>query len=316
MTGPEIQGKMGSNPTNDPMKKAIFPLAVALQWICLASTGTAQTTVFSDNFAADSSLATPPWYNLNNTSAASYALNPDQDLALSVSSGTGKVNEMFAEFTPVSLITGESVSLTVNFNSSSGMATDAGGLLVGLYNNGTINSTNEQGSSNGSVGTGGETAASQGYFGIMGYNTTASTSTKFYSRQGGATDANELGYYSEMTALSFTQLNSSAATNNANLQLNVNYTLSFTITDEGPGDNKISAMISAGSTLLDSWTTMDPSGLYDTFNQLDFGDYGKSGPVDVNILSESVVTETPEPSVMVLGMAGLGMLVVNRLRRR
>lgn len=297
------------------MKKAIVPLVVALQWICLASTGTAQTTVFSDDFASDSSLATPPWYNLNNTSAASYALNPDQDLALSVSAGTGKVNEMFAEFTPVSLITGESLSLTVNFNSPSGMATDTGGLLVGLYNNGTVNSTNEQGSANGSVGTGGETAASQGYFGIMGYNTSAGTSTKFYSRQGGATDANELGYYSSMTAGSFTQLNSSAATNNANLQLNINYTLTFTITDEGAG-NKISAIISAGSTQLDSWTTTDPSGLYDTFNQLDFGNYGKAGPVDLDILSESVVTETPEPSVMVLGMTGLGMLVGSRLRRR
>jgi MYXO-CTERM domain-containing protein len=316
MTVPRIEGKMALNPTNDPMKKAIFPLAVALQWICLASTGTAQTTIFSDDFASDSSLATPPWYNLNNTSAASYTLNSDQDLALSVSSGTGKVNEMFAEFTPVSLIVGESLSLTVNFNSPSGMATDTGGLLVGLYNNGTVNSTNEQGSANGSVGTGGETAASQGYFGIMGYNTSASTSTKFYSRQGGATDANELGYYSEMTAGSYTQLSSSAATGNANLQLNVNYTLTFTITDEGSGDNKISAIISDGSTQLDSWTTTDSSGLYDTFNQLDFGDYGKAGPVDLNILSESVVTETPEPSVMVFGMMGLGLLVAGRLRRR
>ena len=297
------------------MKKAIACL-LAISSAPFFFNASAQTTVFSDDFTSDSSLAQPPWYNLNNTSAANYALNPGQDLALTVSSGTGKVNEMFAEFTPVSLIAGESLSLTVNFNSSVGMATDTGGLLVGLYNNGTVNSANEQGSSNGSTGTGGETAASKGYFGIMGYNTSAGTSTKFFSRQGGASDENELGYYSSMTSGSYTQLSSSAASGNAALALNINYTLTYTITDEGSAENQISATISNGSTILDTWTTTDSSGVYDTFNQLDFGDYGKAGPVDINILSESVVTETPEPSVTMFSMLGFGLLALNRFRRR
>src|SRR5579862_1486872 len=118
------------------MKKAILLAAASTLGVLTLS---AQTTIYSDTFTSDSSLAQPPWYNLNNTSAASYALNPTagQGLALTVSSGTGKVNEMFAEFAPVTLSAGESVSLTVNFNSSSGMATDTGGLLVGLYNNST-----------------------------------------------------------------------------------------------------------------------------------------------------------------------------------
>ena len=30
----------------------------------------AQTTVFSDNFTTDTSLASPPWYNMNNTANA------------------------------------------------------------------------------------------------------------------------------------------------------------------------------------------------------------------------------------------------------
>ncbi len=303
------------------MKKAIIPLTVALQWICLASTGTAQTTVFSDTFTADSSLAQPPWYNLNNTSAASDALNPTagQGLALTVNSGsTGKVNEMFAEFTPVTLAAGDSLSLTVLFNSPSGMATDTGGLLAGLYNNSTVNSTNEQGSAGGGTTAGGETAASQGYFGIMGYNTSAGTSTKFFSRQGGVSDNNELGYYSSMTASSYTQLSSAAASGNANLALNINYTLQLTITDNGASGNSILATISNGSTTLDSWTATDAGGLYDTFNQLDFGNYGKAAAVDVNILSESVteITPAPEPSAVALLGAGAGLFGMMRFRRR
>ncbi|HEV2331121.1 MAG TPA: hypothetical protein VGY56_20250 [Verrucomicrobiae bacterium] len=130
------------------MKRTLAFAVVITFGLFSLSPGRAQTTVFSDTFTSDSSLAQPPWYNLNNTSAASYALNPAaaQGLALTVSSGTGKVNQMFAEFTPVSLSTGGAVTLTVLFNSSSGMATDTGGLLAGLYNNATVNSTNEQGS--------------------------------------------------------------------------------------------------------------------------------------------------------------------------
>ncbi len=299
------------------MKKAII-LAVALSSGVIATQ--AQTTIFTDNFTADSSLSQPPWYNLNNTSAASYALNPTagQGLALTVSSGTGKLNEMFAEFasSPVTLSgAGQYIQLVVNFNSPSGMATDTGGLLVGLYNNSTVNSTNEQGSG-GTTSVGGETSGSTGYFGIMGYNTTAGTSTKFFARNGSATDVNELGYYSSQ-GTAVTQLGSSAATGNANLANGVNYTLTYTNTDEGTSD-QVNAIISNGSTILDTWTMNDATGAYNSFNQLDFGAYGKAGPVNINILNESVITtaSVPEPSTFALAGAGLAFLGMARFRRR
>jgi hypothetical protein len=306
------------------MKKALATaLATALGILFLGTSAFTQTTVFSDNFTTDSSLSQPPWYNLNNTSAASFALNPTagQGLALTVNSGsTGKVNEMFAQFSssPITLSSGQYISLTVNFNSSSGMATDTGGLLVGLYKAATAATTNEQGSSNGSLGIGGETSASQGYFGIMGYNTGASTSTKFFSRTGGASDANELAYYSSMTASSYTQLGSASASTNANLGLNTTYTLTYTITDEGAPGDQINAIISNGSTVLDDWTQADATGLYNSFDQLDFGNYGKAGAVDINILSETVMTTAPvpEPSTFALAGIGLGLGLLARFRRR
>lgn len=303
------------------MKKAII---LAITSVCGLLAAQAQTTIYNDNFTTDSSLSQPPWYNLNNTSAASYALNPTagQGLALTVSAGTGKLNEMFAEFagSPVTLSgSGQYVQLVVNFNSPSGMAADTGGLLVGLFNNSTINSTNEQGSGGGSTTAGGETSGNTGYFGIMGYNTTAGTSTKFFARNGSATDVNELGYYSTQSgAGATTQLGSSAASGNADLANGVNYTLTYTITDEGASGDQVNAIISNGATILDTWTMNDATGAYNNFNELDFGAYGKAGPVDINILNESVITTAavPEPSTFALAGVGLAFLGLARFRRR
>lgn len=313
------------------MKKAIVLTFASSCGLFALSSAQAQTTIFSDNFTADSTLAQPPWYNLNNTSAASYALNPTagEGLALTVSAGTGKLNEMFAQFssTPVTLSSGQYITLTVNFNSPSiGIATDTGGLLVGLYNDNGVPATgNEQGSSGGSTATGGATAPFKGYFGIMGYNAASGgTSTKFYSRQGGASVANELAYYSSQTSGSYTQVGSSIANSgNAPLGSGENYTLTYTITDEGASGNQLNAVISQGATTLDTWMFTDTSGsggagLYDTFNELDFGSYGKLGPVNINILSESVVTTAPipEPSTVALAGIGLGLTLLARFRRR
>lgn len=250
---------------------------------------------------------------MNNSSTASAALNPGVGLGLTVSSGSGRNNEEFAQFasSPVALGAGEGLTLVVNF-SGTGLAVDTGGLLVGLFNTqGTVATTDLS-----STATGGATADDIGYFGIMGYNTAAGTSTKFYTRQGGATDANELGYYSRMTSGSYTQLSSFAATGNADLADSTAYTLTYTIMNNGAsGDSITAAITDSANNTLDSWATTDASGTYNSFDELDFGAYGKAGPVDLNITSVSVLQAVPEPSTFAFAALGLLGLVV-RFRRR
>jgi hypothetical protein len=278
----------------------------------------AQTVVFSDNFATDASLASPPWFNMNNTSAASFALNPSpgQGLALTVSAGTGKVNEEFAQFspTPITLVTvGDSLTLTVNFNSAD-VAANTGGLLAGFYNTqGTLATGTLLGTA-----TGGATADDTGYFGIMGFNTSAGTSSKFYSRQGGVSDANELGYYSSMTGSSYTQIGTFPANGNGTIANNLAYTLNYTVT-KGAAGNTVTAVITQGATQVDSWTSTDAAGLYNSFDEIDFGSYGKNALVDLNITQLQVadnIQVVPEPSTIALGsLAALLLTACRRVRR-
>jgi hypothetical protein len=282
--------------------------------------GNAQTTIFTDNFATDSSLASE-WYNLSNSTVTGVALNPtaNQGLALTVPIGSsGKVDEEFAQFsgTPITLATiGDYITLTVDFNSpnfTNVSTANTGGLLAGLfYSQGTAPSANEE-----SLQTGGATAADTGYFGIMGLNTSAGTSTKFFSRQGTPTATNELAYYSIIGAANYTQLSSSLASTNANLANNTAYVLTYTIKKTGASSDSITAIISQGATQLDGWTSTDASGLYNTFDTLDFGGYGKNQGLDLNITQISIadLIAVPEPST--LALAGLGLLgLVTRFRR-
>lgn len=278
----------------------------------------ADTTVFSDDFTTDTSLAVPPWYNMYNTVNAAATLNPTagQGLALTVSSGTGKVNEEFAQFTatPITLATvGDHLTLTVNFNSPN-VAANTGGLVAGLYNTqGTLATGGLLG-----TGTGGATADDQGYFGLMGFNTSAGTSTKFYSRQGGASAANELGYYSGMTAATFTQLATFAASGNGTIANSTAYTLTYTVAKDASG-NTITAVVTQGATTVDNWTLTDAAGTYNGFDELDFGSYGKNALVNVNITQIQVtdyIQQVPEPGTFALaGLGVLGLLFARRMCR-
>jgi hypothetical protein len=199
----------------------------------------------------------------------------------------------------------------VDFNSAD-LSGNTGGLLVGLFNTGGDPATANL---SGTVA-GGATAAHQGYFGIMGFNTSAGTSTKFYTRQGGASDNNELGYYSAMTSGSYAQLSSFLASANGTLANSTGYVLTYNIT-KGAGIDTITAVIDQGSTVVDSWTTTDSSGTYNTFDELDFGSYGKNALVDLNVtdvqVTDSIAAAVPEPADF--GLIGVGLMAVTFRRR-
>jgi PEP-CTERM motif len=290
----------------------------AIATVVLAAPLGMQAQVFTHDFTADSSGAPPtPFYNINNNSGvATWNVVNGQGLALTVGA-SGKLNEEFAQFapsTPITLAsTGDYITFTAVFNSS-GFVGNTGGLLAGLYN--TMGTPGTANLSSATVNT--ATSDDKGYFGLMGFNTSAGTSTKFYTRTPTAptTTASELGYYSQMTAGTYAQLSSFAATGNANLANSTDYTLTYTVT-KGATANTINAQILQGATVLDNWTTTDAGSTYSSFDELVIGFYDKnaasfSGTVK-SVAITDYIQDIPEPSACVL--AGVGMIGL-ALRRR
>jgi hypothetical protein len=295
----------------------ILIVSVTCGFLAMATQAILAQTIFSDNFTTDSSLQ-PGWYNLNDSTTSSSALNPTAGQGLElVSTASGHVAEIFNQFSPT-LITpsvGQTLTLSVNFNTV-GVSGNTGGLVFGLYNTqgSAPNGDETTASGSGSTATTGATTNHTGYFQIAGYNTSAGTSTKLYSRMTGATEQNELGYYSRMNSDQYTQLQSNPASGNANLADGNAYTLNYSILNTGSG-NTITTTIMKGVTTLDDWTYTDASSLNTSFNELDFGLYNKNGAsLDINttLVTVSIV---PEPSTFAL--AGLGLIgLVAGFRRR
>ena len=294
-------------------KSVLFTAAIAFGLTAMASWSASAGTIFSDNFKTDSSLAQPPWYNISSATANSYALTPGTGLGLSTST-SGKFQEMVAQFAglPVTLGVGQSLTLTVNFSGTgmwNGSAGDNGGLIFGLYNSGGTAMTADENS----TATGGTTATYNGYFGDIGYNTTAGISTKFYSRTGAAGATDELGYYSKMTGATLVQIGTFNNTGNADLADGTAYTLTYTIENAGGGVMDFTAAI-ANTGGTDNFTFSDTSGLYNSFDTLVFGNYDKTSAVSLNITGISVQA-VPEPSMFAFAGLGLAGLLL-RFRRR
>src|SRR5215469_2255425 len=117
------------------MKKATVFLAATCGLLSISS-AFAQTIIYDDNFANDSSLSTS-YLNINNISGstAEWAFTPNTQLELTTAA-SGKVDELVGQFSPQALSgAGQSVTFTASFNSPSLTTSgSSGSLLIALDN--------------------------------------------------------------------------------------------------------------------------------------------------------------------------------------
>jgi len=276
--------------------------------------------VFSDNFTTDSSLGSE-WFNLNSSANCSATWSAG-GLALNTSAGTGKINEEFAVFagSPIVLAdAGQFITLTVTYNSANASGNN-GYLLAGLFNSqGTVATANL---GNTTVDQANSTYDDTGYAGLMGFSTYANGTTKFYQRTSvaGTLGNNELAYYSTGASGTFSQVQGGLATSlNGTMVNGTTYVLTYTVAKTGSGDTITAVIKDTNGVQLgnDNWTVTDSSGLYNSFDELDFGWYGKNGTspaINGNIID--VTVSVPEPATFALaGLGMLGLFIVRRVRR-
>lgn len=309
------------------MKKAITPLAVVLQCVYLAASSSGQSSVYNDNFANDGSLSSG-YLNINNISGTSdeWSFTPDSELTLTAAA-SGKVDEVAGSFSAVTLAqAGDYVSFSATFNSPTlGQSGTAGNLLFALDNSGGVGLTSAGPGPESPTATTGSTAGYIGDLGDVAFNQTPKTGSKFYAKTGSGN--NDLGYYSDATPA--TQLSTSISNpNNANLNNNDSYTLTFTVTALNSGasqeafnvqlfDNTAGMMADNFSYIgtNSSGVFVTPTTTYDTF---DVGLYtgSETSGYDLNLTDLSVITNVPEPTVLALAGTGLALFGLKRFRRR
>jgi hypothetical protein len=289
--------------------------------------GTAQTTIFSDNLISDSSLSSG-YLNINNISGSANEWSFANGTGLTLTTAaTSKLDDVVGAFSPVTLSqAGDYITFVVSFNSpnivqtTSPGANDGGSLLFSLDSSGGtgLGSTSPL---NPTAATG-STAGYVGYLGLISFNQTPKTSTKFYAKTGSGN--NDLSYYSDATPATQTST-SQPASANAILANSTAYTLTYTVTalNAGATQDSISAMISQGSTVLDSFSFgatngasyITPATTFDTF---DVGVYtgSEAAGYNINVSDIEVISDVPEASSFALMSFGaLGFAFVRRLRR-
>lgn len=293
------------------MKKAIIVAAAACG---LLTPALAQTTVFDDNFANDSTLSSS-YLNINNISGSTveWAFTPNSQLQLTTAA-TGKLDDLVGQFSAQTLsAAGEYLTFTASFNSPSLTTSGSGGsILFALDNSGGTPLTPTPGPISPTVATG-PTAGYIGYMGMIGLNSTPKTSSKFYAKT--ASGQNDLSYYSDATP--DTSLYSGGTS--VNLNTADNFQAVFTVENIGGGQDQITGQLidTTSSTVEDTYTlttSIIPASTFDTF---DIGLYtGSETGYNINLTDLNVVADVPEPSTFALAGMGLGLTLLARFRRR
>jgi len=274
----------------------------------------AQTTIFSDNFAADSSLSSS-YLSANTTGGTGWTFATGTGVTLNPNS-SGKLSDIVGSFPAVTLANANDyISFVVNFNSpniAQGGASAAGGLLFSLNNSLGVSPTSQGPTESvSSTATGGATAGYLGYLGDIAFNNSPKTGTKFFAKTGAGN--NNLSYNSNVSPK--TQLSTSVPNaSNANLINNDSYTLTYTITalNNGASQNQITAQIYDNTLgqMVDSFsmgatngsTYITPTTTYDVF---DVGVYTgtEATGYNINLSGISIITSVqpvPEPGPLAL----------------
>ena len=278
----------------------------------------AQTTVFSDNFASDTSSS-----YLNGVSSSgtmTWAAGTGMTLG---GAGTGKISDLIGSFSAVTLAnTGDYVSFVVNFNSPTLGQTGTllpGAMLMALANSGGVPFTGGTTEAVSSSSTGGATAGYLAYGGQMQMQASAKTSTKFWAKTG--TGNNNLSYNSNVSPKTgnFTM----TGTGNGALANFDLYTLTYTIASLNTGATALQVTASiydnTTSTMIDNITGAASAVPTSTLNTFDIGLYTGSEPsgYNINLTDVSVLTNVvPEPSTFALaGLGMLGLVLARRMRK-
>ncbi len=326
------------------IKYTLLTITTAICALALSSGPvSAQTTVFSDQFTAGSTVngtpgtptATSTTYEtaMGNTTGGSASISPNDFNITSANTSSG-YNEMQAQFTATALTLvnpGDYVDFSITFVATSNILSSAVGvnstLAIGLYNSGGVAPLQGNTLLNGSAT---PTGGAQNWVGYNGrmlqsgtaqlFSRTAQTST--FSRN------QDLLFNNASSSLTYnTPVGNVYGTKSSVGSVLVNgstYTMDYRLTLTGAGTiagtNTLYSGAGTGGTNLFALGGTTNGTLSTTFDGLAFGyrvSAGSATQASLDINSILVTTNiVPEPSTVALVGAGFGMMMMMIRRRR